>query len=139
MRCLHAGSWYSVIAYIFLRIEGNTVFGVTPLTMVAAGAADKAWLQKTDAEGISVYGHLTDVLARLLETRPADALQALESISKDVKDGHFTSASAETAPAPTSLPDSESSDAWQRSNNALLKARHPLPIRSPAACRRSSR
>jgi hypothetical protein len=83
----------------------------------------KAWLQETDANGVSVYGHLTGVLAQLLESRPGDALGALESVSAQVKKGHFTAASAEAPPAPTALPDSDGCDAWREGNNALLKVR----------------
>jgi len=101
------------------------------MVLSESAQAGKAWLQETDAQGVSVYGHLTGVLARLLETRPADALGALESVSADVKKGHFTPASAEAPAAPTELPDG-GSDAWREGNNALLKARAYSTLARPA-------
>ena len=93
------------------------------MVLSESAQAGKAWLQQTDAQGVSVYGHLTGVLARLLETRPDDALAALESVSGEAKKAHFTPASAEAPAVPTELPASGASDAWRESNNALLKAR----------------
>ena len=92
--------------------------------------AAKAWLQETNENGVSVYGHVTQVLAKLLEDRPADALAAVESLSQQVKDAHFTPASAVAPPAPTAAPEAESSVAWQQSTSDLLKAR---AARAPAA------
>ena len=52
--------------------------------------AGKAYLRKADANGVSVYSHLTTVLASLLETQPANALDAFESVSLACKGAAYT-------------------------------------------------
>ena len=44
------------------------------MVLSESAQAGKAWLQQTDAQGVSVYGHLTGVLARLLEAYQAAAI-----------------------------------------------------------------
>ncbi len=88
-------------------------------------AADaKAFLRKTDAKGVSVYSHLTDVLAYLLETQPGDALGAFESASLAKKESYYTGAAA--PPAPPELPDPSApvpaAEAWAASTAAMLAA-----------------
>ena len=51
--------------------------------------AGKAFLRKTNADGVSVYSHLTEVLATLLETQPASALDAFEGVSLATKASHY--------------------------------------------------
>ena len=50
-----------------------------------------AYLQKTNSNGHNLYDHLSDVLLRLLENKPANAYDAFENISVDVKGATFNS------------------------------------------------
>ena len=65
----------------------------------------KAFLKKSDPNGVSVYSHLTDVLASLLETQPANALAAFEGVSTATKAKAYTAGAVSIPPAPTELPD----------------------------------
>eukprot|EP00965_Chrysotila_dentata_P214242 6188090-Pleurochrysis_carterae.AAC.2 len=85
--------------------------------------AAKAWLLQANDTGVSVYGHLTEVLAHMLNTQPTDAVDALEITSHQVKQSYFTKDSAIPPPAPTAAPDADSATSWQQSNSALLKAK----------------
>uniref|UniRef100_A0ABI7XKD1 Radial spoke head component 4A n=1 Tax=Felis catus TaxID=9685 RepID=A0ABI7XKD1_FELCA len=50
----------------------------------------KAYLQKTSSKsGLNLYDHLSDMLAKVLDERPENAVDIIESISQDVKMGHF--------------------------------------------------
>lgn len=84
-----------------------------------AEAEALAYFQKSGESGESLYSQLTDVLATILITKPANALDAFESISQQVKEGRFTAAAAVAPPAPTEAPVVDS--AWEESNLALLK------------------
>ena len=94
-----------------------------PLAARAPMEPSKAWLLRPNEQGVSVYSHLTDVLATMLDenVQPADALDAFESISKSVKAKAFTAASATAPPAPTSAPDADATSAWQQGASELLK------------------
>ena len=82
-------------------------------------AEGRDYLSKIDDNGVSVYSHITDVLARILAGKPADALDVFESVSLEAKAGHFTPASAT---APEASPDAESASAWQTATSTLLAA-----------------
>ena len=96
-----------------------------------AEAEALAYFQKSGESGESLYSQLTDVLATILITKPANALDAFESISQQVKEGRFTAAAAVAPPAPTEAPVVDS--AWEESNLALLKVSRALPLLRPAA------
>ena len=81
----------------------------------------RAYLQKVDDAGVSVYGHITEVLARILTAQPDNALDALESVSLEAKAGYFDAASAVAPPEPSS--DLEHPSEWQVNTNALLTVR----------------
>ncbi|XP_049510174.1 radial spoke head protein 4 homolog A isoform X2 [Panthera uncia] len=50
----------------------------------------KAYLQKTSSKsGLNLYDHLSDMLAKVLDERPENAVDIIESISQDVKMRHF--------------------------------------------------
>ena len=105
-----------------------------------ATAAAKAMLSKSNDDGVSVYSHLTEVLATMLESKPADPLSALEAISTSVKASYYKPNAAPAGPPPTSVADAASSDAWQTASDKLLKVRPrslSLPARAGAgyACR----
>ena len=52
----------------------------------------KAFLLQKNAQGVSVYDHLSRVLAALLAERPAAAVEALEEVSAAVKAGTYAPA-----------------------------------------------
>lgn len=82
----------------------------------------KAFLQKPNDNGVSVYSHLTDVLATLLEKKPANALAELEGVSASVKQQHFSVAGTVVPDAPALTPPSESSVGWAKAASTLLAA-----------------
>ena len=49
-----------------------------------------AFFSQAGADGVSVRSHLTEVIHRLLLSKEANALEKLESISLEVKAGHFS-------------------------------------------------
>ena len=54
----------------------------------------KAYLLKaSDKSGINVYDHLSNVISRLLDERPENGVDLLESISAQVKQEQFVDAS----------------------------------------------
>ncbi|XP_045699669.1 radial spoke head protein 4 homolog A isoform X2 [Phyllostomus hastatus] len=51
----------------------------------------KAYLLKTSSEsGLNLYDHLSNVLAKILDERPENAVDIIENISQDVKMAHFS-------------------------------------------------
>ena len=90
--------------------------------MPAAAIDEKrAHLQKVNDAGISVYGHITEVLARILTAQPENALDALESVSLEAKASYFDAATTVAPPEPSS--DLEQPSEWQVNTNALLTVR----------------
>lgn len=89
---------------------------------MASAAEVREMMQKRNSAGVSMYGHLTDVLATLLDQKPADALSAFESISLQLKTQQFTLDSAVPPEMPATIPETESSDVWHVNSSALLKA-----------------
>ena len=92
----------------------------TPATMDAG----KAFLRKTNEDGVSVYSHLTEVLATLLETQPTNALDAFESVSLAKKSAMLKPGALDISDPPGELPDPDApagyTDAWNTSTEALL-------------------
>ena len=86
----------------------------------------KAYLQQPGADGVSLYGHLTEVLATMLENKTADPLGAIESISAQVKGTHFTASSAKAPDPPAPEPSDEGGE-WHKASNKLLTVAPPLP------------
>lgn len=64
----------------------------------SAFLAAKAFLLKSDGEGVSAYDHLSEVLLKVLETKPTDALQSIEKISQDVKRDRLKATVKSSAP-----------------------------------------
>ena len=87
--------------------------------------AAKEYLRKTDASGVSVYSHLTEVLATLLARQPANALDMLEGVSLECKSKHYSKDAAEVAPAPPEVPASVEPSAWAAANDTLVKGYAP--------------
>ncbi|KAL1495835.1 hypothetical protein AB1Y20_016695 [Prymnesium parvum] len=86
--------------------------------------AAKALLHETDKHGVSVYSHLTEVLAALLENDKIDALSSFETISLQVKEKHFRPEAVAPAPTPSvDLLDEERS--WHDGTNELLRGGPP--------------
>jgi hypothetical protein len=94
-----------------------------PCAKMPAAVIDekRAHLQKVDDAGVSVYGHITEVLARILTAQPENALDALESVSLQAKAGYFDAASTLAPPEPSS--ELEHPSEWQVNTNALLTVR----------------
>lgn len=88
--------------------------------------AGKAFLRQTNADGVSVYSHITEVLAHLLETQPANALDAFESMSLARKSAHYAPGKVVVGKTPTELPGPDSpaapGAAWCSSTQTMLKA-----------------
>ena len=82
---------------------------------------NRAFLQKVDESGVSLHGHITEVLARILTVQPDNALDALESVSLETKARYFDAASTLAPPEPSS--DLEHPGEWQVNTNALLTVR----------------
>lgn len=92
--------------------------------------AAKAYLQEPGADGVSLYGHLTEVLATMLENKTQDPLGSLESLSQQIKPTHFTPESAQP-PAPPPTEPSEEGGAWHTAASKLLTVGHPLHLHHP--------
>ncbi|XP_008850405.1 radial spoke head protein 4 homolog A [Nannospalax galili] len=64
--------------------------GATPSMLEVAIQNAKAYLQSTSSKsGLNLYDHLSNVLTKILDERPADAVDIIENISQDVKMAHF--------------------------------------------------
>jgi radial spoke head protein 4A len=63
-----------------------------------------AFLRKTNEHGVSVYSHLTEVLATLLAQKPEDALDMLEGVSLACKKTHYAPEAVVLPEAPPVLP-----------------------------------
>lgn len=57
---------------------------------------DKAFFLQQNTEGVSLHGHLTELIHSLLTSKDPNALEKLESLSLDVKAKHFKAAEAGT-------------------------------------------
>lgn len=86
--------------------------------------AAKAYLQEPDKQGVSLYSHLTEVLAGFLEKDDNDVLGPLEAASMTAKGTHFTAASATAPPMPPLEPASDGGK-WHESSNVLLTSTMP--------------
>jgi len=88
--------------------------------------AEKAYLRKTDANGVSVYSHLTEVLATLLSEKPANALDMLEGVSLACKKAHYKASDEITVPEPPPETPAEAPPAvWAESTAAMLSKAPP--------------
>jgi hypothetical protein len=58
----------------------------------------KAALLRSDNTGRSIFDHLADVVLRLVEEQPADAVDRFEQISLQVKEESFTSGGVQRRP-----------------------------------------
>ena len=81
----------------------------------------RAFLQKVDEGGVSLHGHITEVLARILTAQPDNALDALEAVSLEAKASYFDAASSLAPPEPSA--ELERPGDWQVNTNALLMVR----------------
>jgi len=98
----------------------------------AMTTAAKAYLQDPGVDGVSLYGHLTEVLATMLDNKTADPLSALESISMKVKGTHFTAESTKPPEPPSVEPVTETS-LWHSASNKLLTDTAPKEGDEPNA------
>lgn len=78
---------------------------------------DKAFFLQQNTDGVSLHGHLTELIHSLLTSKDPNALEKLESLSLDVKAKHFKAAEAGTrnlppAPAPND-------NRWNKRSNQL--------------------
>ncbi|XP_027457438.1 radial spoke head protein 4 homolog A [Zalophus californianus] len=63
---------------------------VAPSLLEIAIQSAKAYLLKTSSKsGLNLYDHLSDMLTKVLDERPENAVDIIESISQDVKMEHF--------------------------------------------------
>ena len=87
--------------------------------------SDKAeavsFLQRPNEKGVSVYSHLTDVLATILASNPADALGAFEALSAKVKSSSFDPAAVTVPPPPPTTAPEVPDSGWLERDAALLK------------------
>jgi len=89
--------------------------------MSAAVADGKAWLRQTDEQGVSVYSHLTEVLATLLDKKPSNALAMLEGASLAAKGSHYAPAAVSVPEAPPELPAEPPVAGWASKTKTLLE------------------
>ncbi|XP_040483438.1 radial spoke head protein 4 homolog A isoform X2 [Ursus maritimus] len=69
---------------------GPGVSEAAPSLLEIAIQSAKAYLQKTSSKsGLNLYDHLSDMLTKVLDERPENAVDIIESISQDVKMAHF--------------------------------------------------
>ncbi|XP_032718262.1 radial spoke head protein 4 homolog A isoform X1 [Lontra canadensis] len=69
--------------------ESGVSEGAPSLLEIAVQSA-KAYLLKTSSKsGLNLYDHLSDMLTKVLDERPENAVDIIESISQDVKMAHF--------------------------------------------------
>nr|XP_036269686.1 radial spoke head protein 4 homolog A [Pipistrellus kuhlii]KAF6363566.1 radial spoke head component 4A [Pipistrellus kuhlii] len=62
-----------------------------PSMLEMAVQSAKAYLLKTSsASGLNLYDHLSNMLTRILDERPENAVDIIENISQDVKMAHFS-------------------------------------------------
>ncbi|XP_055455397.1 radial spoke head protein 4 homolog A [Psammomys obesus] len=62
----------------------------TPNMLEVAVQNAKAYLQQSSSKsGLNLYDHLSNLLTKILDGRPADAVDIIETISQDVKMEHF--------------------------------------------------
>ena len=85
----------------------------------------KAFLRQTNADGVSVYSHLTEVLATLLQKQPDNALDMLEGVSLECKKKHYSPEGTAAPEAPAEVPPplsdvEQASSAWHEANAKLL-------------------
>ena len=80
----------------------------------------KAFLRKTNADGVSVYSHLTEVLATLLDQKPDNALDVLEGVSLACKQKHYIPALAVVPQPPPELGSVSHGEHWHMANVAIL-------------------
>ena len=66
--------------------------------------AGKAFLRSTNAHGVSVYSHLTEVLANLLSEKPDNALDFFEGVSLACKKSHYSAVMTMMPDVPLELP-----------------------------------
>ena len=88
-----------------------------------AALAAKARLLEAGDDGVSVFSHLTDVLASILDAgaTPETALKSFEATSLAVKNAQFKPSDG-VPKAPVRLPEPPKSTAWHQANSTLLKA-----------------
>lgn len=84
----------------------------------------KTYLRKTNKDGVSVYSHLTTVLATLLDQQPSSALDCFESVSLSCKKAHYTPGVVDTGVAPPEEPVDAAApiEAWCDATSQLLAA-----------------
>uniref|UniRef100_A0A8D2CQ59 Radial spoke head component 4A n=1 Tax=Sciurus vulgaris TaxID=55149 RepID=A0A8D2CQ59_SCIVU len=64
---------------------------VTPSMLEVAIHNAKAYLLRTSSKsGLNLYDHLSNVLTKILDERPDNAVDIIENISQDVKMAHFS-------------------------------------------------
>jgi len=79
--------------------------------------ATKAFFQQTNASGVSLHSHLTEVIHKLLSSKDPNALDNLENISLEIKKQHFAAAEPGAKNAPPPLP---AGDDWSKRSNKLF-------------------
>lgn len=85
----------------------------------------KAFLLQSDSNGANLYDHLSEVLLKLIEERPASALQNFENISSNVK---ASSLEPSDGPSPyTIVEDEHFDDKAAASTTKLFKSAFPPP------------
>jgi len=77
----------------------------------------KAFFQQTNADGVSLHSHLSEVIHKLLISKDPAALDNLENISLEIKKQHFTAKEPGSKNPPAPLP--TGSD-WAKRSNKLF-------------------
>ena len=82
-------------------------------------------LRQTNKDGVSVYSHLTEVLASLLDTKPPNALEMLEGMSLAKKAAHYKPELVAVSDAPEEVLSPELSAALTATQALLAAAAKP--------------
>lgn len=77
----------------------------------------QAFFQQTNAEGVSMHGHITELIQTLLRSKDENALAEFENISLDIKKKRFVAAEPGEKNAVAPL---DASDSWITRSNKLL-------------------
>lgn len=79
----------------------------------------KAYFQQTNAAGVSLHSHLTEVIHKLITSKDPNALENFENISLETKKAHFTA--AEPGAKNVCPPPAPTDEAWKKRSNALFR------------------
>lgn len=88
-----------------------------------SSVAELRQILKEDSSGRDLYGHLVETLMKILVDRPANAYDAFELISAEVKDNPFDPSPTRGKPLPPAPQELNAMNKWTSRNATMLKVR----------------